>query len=76
MKSDRFPVTGTAATLQDVLDRLAMVEGLSDARRRDLRNRPRWGNLTRAVGIRSLMSHNHHEDARNHRQRPSSEASH
>ena len=37
MKSDRS-ITGTLATLQDVLDRLPQVEGLTDARRRDLRS--------------------------------------
>jgi len=35
MKTERS-FTGTVATLQDVLDRLAEVDGLSDARRRDL----------------------------------------
>jgi integrase len=38
MKSDRFPITGTIATLQDVLDRLSVVDGLTDGRRRDLRS--------------------------------------
>src|SRR5712671_3044759 len=38
MKTERPPVTGTVVTLQDVLDRLAQVDGLSDARRRDLRS--------------------------------------
>src|SRR5262245_47103128 len=38
MKPDHLPVAGTVATLQDVLDRLAVVDGLTDARRRDLRS--------------------------------------
>jgi len=36
MKPDHLPVAGTLATLQAVLDRLAVVDGLTDARRRDL----------------------------------------
>jgi hypothetical protein len=38
MKTERPPITGTLVTLQDVLDRLARVNGLSDGRRRDLRS--------------------------------------
>src|SRR5262249_8239471 len=38
MKPDHLPVAGTLATLQDVLDRLAVADGLTDARRRDLRS--------------------------------------
>jgi len=38
MKTERPPITGTLVTLQDVLDRLALLDGLSHARRRDLRS--------------------------------------
>src|SRR6266851_9241234 len=38
MKFDRPSTTGTAVTLQDVLDRLGEIDGLSEARRRDLRS--------------------------------------
>lgn len=48
MKSDRS-ITGTLATLQDVLDRLAVVDGLSDARRRDLRSAVRC--YAKIVGV-------------------------
>ena len=38
MKRDALPPAGAPATLQDVLDRLAAVLGLSDTRKRDLRS--------------------------------------
>ena len=38
MKTEKPPATGVDLTLQDVLDGLAPVEGLTDARRRDLRS--------------------------------------
>src|ERR1043166_8292822 len=36
MRTERLPIIGVATTLRDVLAHLAVVDGLSDVRRRDL----------------------------------------